>query len=132
MSICIILWSPMKRIWRTINRPLIPSYQTAIATGILIGVFLTADAWTLMRPGVPLHVAQWLWAAVMSLIAVASLVSGITGYLTRRRRRRYDDRRVAGLCGRCGYDLRAALSVRCPECGAYHGTALGAHLRRAA
>jgi hypothetical protein len=47
--------------------------------------------------------------AVLALLPFAELM------LVRRRRRRRR-REAAGLCGRCGYDLRAT-PERCPECG---------------
>jgi hypothetical protein len=53
-----------------------------------------------------LYVPHWLLAA---LLLVAPL-GRLRGTLRSRRRRR------AGLCARCGYDLRATPD-RCPECG---------------
>jgi hypothetical protein len=49
----------------------------------------------------------WLPVAAFALPTVISL----------RRAARAGRRRAAGLCRRCGYDLRATLE-RCPECGA--------------
>ena len=48
------------------------------------------------------------WAAAVPF----AVLPAVTVWRFRRRRRS-----VAGLCGRCGYDLRATPG-RCPECGA--------------
>ena len=72
------------------------------------------------RPGawgpvseVQLRVPCWFLMLAASILPAASLT-------VRARRRR---RRRAGLCSRCGYDLRATPG-RCPECG--HDLAPGA------
>lgn len=59
-----------------------------------------------------LSIIGWLFLAVFPFaIAGAWLGSNPCG-------RRRDARRAAGLCIRCGYDLRGNVSGRCPECGA--------------
>ena len=60
-----------------------------------------ADRWFLTVP-------HWLPAALLIALPGARLARSL------RRRR---NRRRAGLCRRCGYDLRATPD-RCPECGA--------------
>jgi predicted Zn-ribbon and HTH transcriptional regulator len=52
------------------------------------------------------HVPHWLAAAGFAVLPLAALMRRL------RRRRRV----LAGLCTRCGYDLRATPG-RCPECG---------------
>jgi hypothetical protein len=51
------------------------------------------------------------WFVVLTLLL---FMAGPAVYLYRARRRR--QRRAAGLCEYCGYDLRSS-SGRCPECG---------------
>ena len=53
----------------------------------------------------------WLVLAVVSLPLVAGFARVVQHQRTRGRRRRY------GQCLNCGYDLRADLDGRCPECG---------------
>lgn len=72
-----------------------------------------------------LTIGQCVWIGILSVIAISSLGEATTGFMSRRIRRRYNARRIAGLCGQCGYDLRATTSVTCPECGAWHGTTPG-------
>jgi hypothetical protein len=72
----------------------------------------------------PMRVDSWTgrapyWAIVLASGAVASLWLRTAGrrLLNVRRRRRAG----RGLCGRCGYDVRAS-PERCPECGEVVGT----------
>jgi hypothetical protein len=51
---------------------------------------------------------------IWSILLVLSILPLRTAILSWRRRRR-ERMREAGLCVRCGYDLRAS-SGRCPEC----------------
>lgn len=63
----------------------------------------------------------WVWGFVIVtvpywlLAAVTAILPGILAvrYVRGRRRRR---RMAAGMCAKCGYDLRASSGV-CPECG---------------
>jgi hypothetical protein len=110
----------MTRLWQSLNRDLIPRRFTAVGVGILFGFFAVTDA----------YAGRWVLAAINALAAAVALAEGVIGFSSRRSHRRYNDRRAAGLCGRCGYDLRGSLSVRCTECGAYHGSTPGKRLPR--
>ena len=50
------------------------------------------------------------WLALGLVIFLPPVIRGV-------RRMKYQERVRQGLCGRCGYDVRAS-RVRCPECGA--------------
>jgi len=70
------------------------------------------------RRGVQHYSSVRGWSAVVPMWCLA-LVAGAPGLLTGllgRRLRHRDRRAAAGLCRRCGYDLRATPG-RCPECG---------------
>lgn len=58
--------------------------------------------------------ADWHFEVSLSLIAAGSLLT-LSPLIVARFRQRAK-RRAAGLCTRCGYDLRGA-AKRCPECG---------------
>jgi hypothetical protein len=64
------------------------------------------------------------FALLLPLPFVAALFAPLplADVLLIRRRRRRGRRLAAGLCVRCGYDLRAS-PERCPECGAIPATA---------
>lgn len=60
--------------------------------------FVTLDGWNMIV--FPL----WLPLAFMSLLTLVLFIGGRA-------------RRIEGLCGKCGYDLRGNVSGVCPECG---------------
>ena len=79
-------------------------------------------------PGMTLHAGFGFgsiasrWYPVRQLEAPAWAISLLLGappvwWLASLRRRRQRQRRLAGLCPACGYDLRASTG-QCPECGA--------------
>jgi hypothetical protein len=80
-------------------------------------VAMPADAWSgagfqykviraMDRVGESIAVPYWFWTAISALMPPI--------WVMRRRRNR--ERRAAGRCQNCGYDLRATPD-RCPECG---------------
>jgi hypothetical protein len=58
----------------------------------------------------------WLMCVPLWSVALVLSLPPITGAVASARRRRHHRRAAAGLCQRCGYDLRATPG-RCPECG---------------
>ena len=82
---------------------------------ILVGlVCLRVD-----RPYVSDGISVQPWQA--SLVGIAASALGIKHFIqatARYLRNRHGYARViAGLCARCGYDLRGNATERCPECG---------------
>jgi predicted RNA-binding Zn-ribbon protein involved in translation (DUF1610 family) len=113
----------MKRLWRFINRDLWPRRYTAWFTAIVVGAFAVHRTIVLLHVRPNPWASEWFWLAFSWWIALSSLIEAMTGLFSNMLRRRYYKRRAAGLCVKCGYDLRAATSVTCPECGTWHGTA---------
>ena len=53
----------------------------------------------------------------LAAFAAAYVVPAVLTYVLISRRHFREARRSAGLCLRCGYDLRGNVSGACPECG---------------
>jgi len=96
------------RRWKHLRFPDLPSYGKTVS--------FVADRGFISRPNTADHYAilqapLWLVTVITALPAAAWLASRW------RRRRSQRLAKRAGLCPRCGYDLRASPNV-CPECGA--------------
>jgi hypothetical protein len=66
----------------------------------------------------PVVGAWWLMLFVSAAVVIQFLRLG-SFWLTRRRLRRAYERRHAGKCAKCGYDMTGLeFNERCPECGA--------------
>ena len=111
-----------------------PRPYTALVIGLAVGAFVVDQASVLSRSPVPVSGGRLLWLAFLSVVAAAALIRAAWGFtfrfVSRRIRADYATRRAGGLCGRCGYDLHAATSARCPECGAWHGNPRASRGRR--
>jgi len=106
--------SPLPRRWPVASGPLAFAAYSGRVTH-----FVRLPPSTLHGVAIP----HWAPAMVFAVLPA--------GWLRRHRRNRLAVRRsAAGLCGRCGYDLRAS-PLRCPECGRDAGRdAAAAHARR--
>jgi hypothetical protein len=79
---------------------------TAAAAGLVVA-FLLADTWGVLPDS---------WSVPLLIIGLpVVLLFNLAVYRWGKQRKRA----AAGLCGTCGYDLRASPG-RCPECGALH------------
>jgi hypothetical protein len=82
------------------------AYRIFVWLYVLIGLSIIGLGWYWGHFGLTWVLALMAWS-------VYYLVSGLIRVECVQRRRR---RSSAGLCRRCGYDLRASTG-RCPECG---------------
>jgi hypothetical protein len=124
--------SVWRRCRRILARNVLPWPWSALTLAVVCGICTVALAagpvWH--SPG-PVPFGLWVQLAWTSALAAgASLGSALT-MVARRRRKRYDLRRTQGRCGACGHDLTGTTAVRCPKCGAWHGTIPARHARPA-
>lgn len=93
--------------------------------GMIYSVYTLTDPIINPAPPPPIPAAvtfAWIWGAAVS--ALLCLVIGAPWLFELAGRRSLRNRRRrAGLCVRCGYDLRAS-PLRCPECGAPNATSM--------
>ena len=102
----------------------VPNRWAVLLVGLLIGYGFFSQIFEIARASAPLTIGIVVWLVLWLGLAILLIMEGANGVVSHRRRKRYENQRAAGLCGRCGYDLRAASSVRCPECGAWSGTSM--------
>ena len=92
----------------------------AIAMSALSAVLWTASARRItiaIAPDVPQYIGYALMVLWMARIAAPAATLWIVWTFVRRiREREWQAREALGLCGRCGYDIRASANL-CPECG---------------
>ncbi|HEY7091021.1 MAG TPA: hypothetical protein VH518_23190 [Tepidisphaeraceae bacterium] len=104
------------------NRLLWPRRYTELLVAITVASYVLCQVSAVIQSNLPSSAGLWIWLGLLSFVAVGSGIGAMTGFLSRHHQNQYGSRRAAGLCGQCGYDLRATATVRCPECGAWHGT----------
>lgn len=74
--------------------------------------------------GAHAHWGQWVWTLLIGLLFASGAADCIRELRASWRGRRTQARFRTAHCVRCGYDLRGSPSVRCPECGTWHGRRL--------
>jgi hypothetical protein len=84
-------------------------WSIAIALPVIV-ILVYAYRWTMIRP----RATNADRVIFISACAMTAILVGLSTLV--RRGQRFRDRRNAGQCVSCGYDLRASPS-RCPECG---------------
>jgi hypothetical protein len=98
---------------RRLGKRLLIELVILVLAAAALGVVLTI---TLLNVGAPTWLAPLVNGVVVLLLSVSVLALVAYRPYTRFLRRYLNERGVP-VCMRCGYDLRAIIEPRCPECG---------------
>jgi len=98
-----------------------PTGYGAIFVGAVSATDGAIHAYPLLGSPGSIPFTVWWLPAVQAAIAVFFLVTGILTAWKQSKQDRWLERFQGGLCRCCGFDLRACTTVRCSECGAWHG-----------
>lgn len=101
------------RFWRNACVELFPGTVTCVMATVL--------AYPMCVSPRQISAAAWGGLLAYALGGIFCFLFGVSRIMRERMDNRWFERFDKGLCQRCGFDLRSCTSVRCSECGAWHG-----------
>jgi hypothetical protein len=102
------------RFWRNAVVELLPGLITCVMAGVVAYPMITSSR--------SISSGSWMGLLAYGIGGMWALLSGIGRIWWERADYRWLERFDKGLCQQCGFDLRSCTSVRCSECGTWHGT----------